>query len=368
MKIIKVEVFGIKLDLKKPFIVSYDRYDDMPTIITRIETEDGTVGWGEAVPDQHVTSETWESTFQILKNELAVLVMGENPFNINSIHQKMNEKILDAPSAKAAIDIALYDLMGKLSNQPVYRLIGGRSHKELQIPQVISILSPEKMAEEAEQIVSEGYHHIKIKVGTDAETDIKRIRAVREAIPAEAKLRVDANQGWKTAEAIYVINQTRDCNVGWYEQPVKANDHLSLAEIRKATNVNIMADEGIHGPHELLNIIQLRAADMVNIKLMKTGGIYPALALANLAEAAGMPCQFGSMVESAIGTMAGAHLSLSQTIIESNEMVGPLMFSEDVAETKYINGTLEITDTPGLGIKVNESMIREKAILHCTVN
>lgn len=362
MKIKQVEVFGLEIDLKVPFIISYDRYDVMPTILTRIETESGIVGWGEAVPDQHVTGETWDSTIEIIHHELASLVIGESPFNINLIHKKMNEKIKDVPGAKAAIDLALYDLMGKISKQPVYRLIGGKSHRKLDIPQVISILSPKEMAKEAKEYVDQGFKHIKIKVGTDPDTDIKRIRMVREVLPNDVRLRVDANQGWTVNEAIYVIRQTQDCQVDWYEQPTKAGDHEALAEVRKATNVNIMADESVHQMLDLIDIMRVRGADYINIKLMKTGGIYPALQLANLAESYRVPCQVGSMVETAIGTMAGAHLSISQHIIHSNEMVGPLMFKEDVAKTDYQDGTLVVQDRPGFGIDVDEEMVRAKAI------
>lgn len=362
MKIKQVEVFGLEIDLKVPFIISYDRYDVMPTILTRIETESRIVGWGEAVPDQHVTGETWDSTIEIIHHELASLVIGESPFNINLIHKKMNEKIKDVPGAKAAIDLALYDLMGKISKQPVYRLIGGKSHKKLDIPQVISILSPKEMAKEAKEYVDQGFKHVKIKVGTDPDTDIKRIRMVREVLPNDVQLRVDANQGWTVNEAIYVIRQTQDCQVDWYEQPTKAGDHEALAEVRKATNVNIMADESVHQMSDLIDIMRVRGADYINIKLMKTGGIYPALQLANLAESYRVPCQVGSMVETAIGTMAGAHLSISQHIIHSNEMVGPLMFKEDVAKTDYQDGTLVVQDRPGFGIDVDEEMVRAKAI------
>lgn len=362
MKIKQVEVFGLEIDLKVPFIISYDRYDVMPTILTRIETESGIVGWGEAVPDQHVTGETWDSTIEIIHHELASLVIGESPFNINLIHKKMNEKIKDVPGAKAAIDLALYDLMGKISKQPVYRLIGGKSHRKLDIPQVISILSPKEMAKKAKEYVDQGFKHVKIKVGTDPDTDIKRIRMVREVLPNDVRLRVDANQGWTVNEAIYVIRQTQDCQVDWYEQPTKAGDHEALAEVRKATNVNIMADESVHQMLDLIDIMRVRGADYINIKLMKTGGIYPALQLANLAESYRVPCQVGSMVETAIGTMAGAHLSISQHIIHSNEMVGPLMFKEDVAKTDYQDGTLVVQDRPGFGIDVDEEMVRAKAI------
>ncbi|GAB3805935.1 mandelate racemase/muconate lactonizing enzyme family protein [Virgibacillus kimchii] len=364
MKIKKVDIYGLKMDLIKPFIVSYDSYEDMPTILTRVETENGHVGWGEAVADQHVTGETWHSTFEVLRHELAPLVIDGNPFNINFIHQKMNEKIYGVPTAKAAIDLALYDLMGKISGQPVYRLIGGQAHDHLDIPNVISILSPETMAEEAKQLVEKGLKHVKIKVGTDPETDIARIRSVRQVLPDHIKLRVDANQGWTANEAIHVIEQTRDCKVEWYEQPTKAGDHEAMAEVRHATHVNIMADESIHGAEDLITLAKLRGADLINIKLMKTGGIYPALKLANLAETLRLPCQVGSMVESAVATMAGAHLSFSQQMIRSNEMVGPMMFKEDVAETEFRDGRIIVSERPGFGIDVDEAFVRRKAVKH----
>ena len=362
MKIKQVEVFGLEIDLKVPFIISYDRYDVMPTILTRIETESGYVGWGEAVPDQHVTGETWDSTIEVIYHELASLVIGELPFNINLIHKKMNEEMKDVPGAKAAIDLALYDLMGKISKQPVYRLIGGKSHQKLDIPQVISILSPEEMTKEAKEYAEQEFKHIEIKVGTDPDTDIKRIQMVRQALSDHVRLRVDANQGWTVNEAIYVIRQTKDCQVDWYEQPTKAGDHEAMAEVRRATFANIVADESVHQMSDLIELMKVRGADYINIKLMKTGGIYPALKLANLAEEQSIPCQVGSMVETAIGTMAGAHLSISQQIIHSNEMVGPLMFKEDVARMEYRDRTLVVHDRPGYGIDVDEEMVRTKAV------
>ncbi|RNF39842.1 mandelate racemase/muconate lactonizing enzyme family protein [Planococcus salinus] len=367
MKIAKVDIYGIRLPLHEPFIVSYDRYDDMPVILVKIELADGTVGWGEAVPDQHVTGETHHSVMQILEHELAPLLKGLSPFQIELIHKKMNKKILGNPTAKAAIDCALYDLMGKITGQPVYQLIGGKAHDFLVMPQVISIKSPGEMAEDARRIVGEGFRNVKIKVGTDAETDIERIRAVRNAIPKEVNLRVDANQGWDRISAVTVIEKTKDCLVDWYEQPVLAADILSMQEIRRVSHAKVMIDEGIHGTGDLLNVIQNRSADMVNIKLMKTGGIYPALAMASMAEAAGLPCQVGSMVESAVGTMAGAHLSIARDIIQSNELVGPFMFSKDVASVSFDGDVLRFPELPGLGVEVNEEIVKELMEVHITV-
>ncbi|WP_203363855.1 dipeptide epimerase [Bacillus sp. REN10] len=367
MKIKKVDVFAARLPLKEPFIISYLRLDDMPTIFTRVETESGLVGWGEAVPDPIVTGETWESTYQIIQNELAPLLIGENPFSIDRIHKKFNGAVSEVPSAKAALDIALYDLMGKITGQPVYQLIGGQAHEELQVPKVISIKAPEVMATDARNYVIAGCRNIKIKVGTNAADDIKRIQAVREAIGADIQLRVDANQGWSRIDALKVIRETAACNVDWYEQPVKAYDLKSMKEIRSVSHASIMIDEGVHNIHDLVDVIEMRAADMLNIKLMKSGGIYPALALANLAEAADMPCQIGSMVESAIGTMAGAHLAMAKTIIETNEMVGPQMFSRDVAAVTFNGDVLQLSDQSGLGIDVDEDFVKEITSFSCEI-
>lgn len=368
MKIKKIDIYGLRLPLKEPFIVAYDRYEDMPTILIKVETDSGIIGWGEAVPDQHVTGETWHSTLQVLKHELAPLLLNENPFDIDRIHRMMNHKIYGCPSAKAAIDCALYDLMGKISKQPVYRLIGGKAHDQLYVPQVISIKTPIEMAADAKRIVESGFTNLKLKVGTDPETDIERIRAVRNALPNQnIKLRVDANQGWDRIGALKVIEATRDCDIEWFEQPVKATDLHSLMEIRHVSHAKIMIDEGIHSIHELIRVIQMRAADLINIKLMKTGGIYPALAIASLAEAENLPCQVGSMVESAIGTLAGAHLAIARSIIQTNELVGPLMFTHDVAETTYHHDVLVLNDQPGLGIEVNEAFVKNLATIHFTV-
>jgi len=368
MKIKKVEVFAARLLLKEPFVISYVHLDDMPTIFVRVETDEGTVGWGEAVPDQNVTGETWESTYHVIKHELAPLIINEDPFAIDYIHQKFSHKINGVPSAKAALDIAIYDLMGKITGQPVYQLIGGKAHEELQVPRVISIKDPQEMAEDARSFVEAGFRNIKMKVGTNADTDIERIKAVRNAIGNTIQLRVDANQGWNRIEALKVIRETSECHVDWYEQPVKAHDIRALKEIRSVANHKVMIDEGVHNIYDLVNVIEMRAADMLNIKLMKSGGIYPALALASLAEAADMPCQVGSMVESAIGTMAGAHLAMSKNIIQTNEMVGPLMFIKDVAKVHYNRDVIQFSNNPGLGIDVDEAYVNEITRFSCEIN
>ncbi|MED4911579.1 dipeptide epimerase [Brevibacillus centrosporus] len=358
MKIVSIEVFATQLPLLRPFIVAYDAYHELPSIIVKMTTDTGVIGYGEGMPDSHVTGETFSSTYQMLVNDIAPLLIGENPFHIERIHRLMSNAVYHAPTAKAAIDIACYDIMGKAANQPVYNLLGGKSHATLTVPCVVSILAPEEMARQAAHAVSEGYTSIKIKVGTDPVVDVKRIRAVREAIGEDIQLRVDANQGWgNAATAMRVLRQVEDCQMEWIEQPVLADDLFGLADVRRKTIIPVMVDEGLHGEKEMREIIDKQAADLINIKLMKCGGLYPACKLVAQAEMAGMRCQVGSMVESAIATAAGAHLSLAKEMIFSNEMVGPLMFSQDFGVLTYQKNELILDESPGLGVDVDEELI-----------
>lgn len=358
MKITSIALYGLRLPLIRPFIVAYETYEDMPTILVKMETDEGIIGYGEATPDQHVTGETWEGTFSLLLHQLAPAIIGENPFQIERIHEKMAEMVYAAPSAKAALDIACYDIMGKAAGQPVYNLLGGRYHDSLSVPYVVSILEPAAMAEEALEAVKEGYRSIKIKVGTDPYVDVERIRAVRSAIGKAVPLRVDANQGWRNrAVTMWVLEQVKGCDIDWIEQPVIADDLTALAEIRRQSIIPVMVDEGVHGDREMRETIVRQAADKLNIKLMKCGGLYPALKLVAQAEMAGIECQVGSMVESAVATAAGAHLAVAKKTIRSNELVGPLMFSCDVADFPYESLHICLSEAPGLGLQVEEQAV-----------
>lgn len=291
MKITAIHLYAIRLPLRDPFIISYGTYHDMPSIIIKIETDEGIVGYGEGVADDHVTGETWESTFQVLKHTLAPALLGVNPMNIEKIHDIMNQTIYSVPTAKAAIDIACFDLIGKKLDQPVYQLIGGRYHEVFPITHVLSIASPEAMAKEAASMINKGFRSFKMKVGTDVQKDVERIEAVRERVGNDIAIRVDVNQGWKnSATTLTALRSLGHLNIDWIEQPVIADDINAMAYIRSKTDLPLMIDEGLKSSREMRQIIQMQAADKVNIKLMKCGGIYPAVKLAHQAEMAGIEC------------------------------------------------------------------------------
>ncbi|MED4206700.1 mandelate racemase/muconate lactonizing enzyme family protein [Neobacillus mesonae] len=368
MKITEIKIYAIRLPLFEPFVISYHTYPDMPSVIVKMVTDEGIVGYGEAVPDEHVTGETWEGVFHILKNSIGPVLIGKNPMEIEKIHELMDKTIYSAPAAKAAIDIACFDIIGKKLQQPVYQLIGGRYHDEFPITHVLSIAPPEKMAAEAAQMVEKGYRSFKMKVGTNVKVDIECIKAVRAQVGPDIAIRVDVNQGWKTSAAtLTAVKQLEDYQIDWIEQPVTGDDIDAMVEVKSKTTIPLMIDEGLKGTREMREIIQKRAADKVNIKLMKCGGIYPAVKLAHQAELAAMECQVGSMVESSIGSAAGFHVAFSKKVITSVELTGPLKFSKDIGNLAYDVPFIRLSETPGLGVEVNEEILKELTVFQDVV-
>ncbi|WP_391206350.1 mandelate racemase/muconate lactonizing enzyme family protein [Psychrobacillus sp. L4] len=360
MKIKEIDIYAIRLPLLEPFIISYHTYDDMPSIIVKLTTEDGLVGYGEAVADEHVTGETWESTYAMLKNTLAPLLIGKNPMEFERLHEMMDKAVYQAPAAKAAIDIACYDVVGKKLGVPVYQLLGGRYHEKFPITHVLSIGTPEKMAEEAEKRIKEGYSSFKMKVGTEVQDDVKRIQAVRAKVGDDIAIRVDVNQGWKnSANTITAMRQLEHAGLDWLEQPVVADDFNGMVEVKAKTSTPLMMDEGLRGFRDMRELIEKQAAHKVNIKLMKCGGIYPAMKLAHMAETAGIECQIGSMVESSIGSSAGFHVAFSKKAFTSVELTGPLKFSKDIGNLHYDVPFIKLNERAGLGIDIDEVILQE---------
>lgn len=363
MKITEIEIYAIHLPLYEPFVISYASYDTMPSVIVKMTTDTGHVGYGEGVADDHVTGESWESLFAVLKHTLAPKLLGENPKNMERIHEIMDNAIYGVPTAKAALDIACYDVVGKSLGVPVYDLLGGRYHEAFPITHVLSIGTPEKMADEAEERVAAGYRSMKMKVGTEVMADVKRIEAVRARVGDDIAIRVDVNQGWKnSANTLQGLRKLEHCSLDWIEQPVLADDFDGMVEVKAKTAVPVMIDEGLRGVRDMREIIAKRAADKVNIKLMKCGGIYPAMKLAHMAEMAGIECQVGSMVESSVGSAAGFHVSFSKKAITSVELTGPLKFSKDIGNLHYDVPFIRLNDLPGLGVKVDEQVLRELTV------
>lgn len=360
MKITKIDVFQIDLPLIEPFIIAYESYDAIPAVIVKVHTNKGIFGYGESVPDEHVTGESIYSVTQTIQHILGPALIGKDPRNIKQIHQLMDAAIIGNGAAKAALDIACYDILGKYSNLPVYSLLGGRKKEQPMIPKVLSILEPETLAKQAQAAVSEGYLEIKMKLSSDPVKDIERVRAVREAIGEEPLIRVDVNQGWGSVQvAERAIRALEPYHVSWVEQPISQGNVSFFKLLKEKVNTPLMADESMINAESLRTLVRDQSVDYINIKLMKSGGIYPAYQLATQAELFGIQCQIGSMVESSIASAAGFHVALSKENIISTEISGPTKFTKDTGNLSYDLPAVQIGDQPGLGIDVDEAKIKE---------
>lgn len=361
MKIVGIDCYAVRLPLIKPFIISYGTYSHVESILVRLTTDTGLVGWGEATPDPYVTGESWASTHAMLRHDLLPLLPGQNPLRREAIHARLDGLVIGAPSAKAAIDLALWDIAGKHTGLSVAALLGGPVRDTLVWHATLSIGEPAAMAAEARAAVAAGHTELKMKVGAARlADDVNRIMAVREAIGPDIALMVDANQGWRDpATAIRAIHAIAPAAPVWVEQAIRADDFAGLAEVRRATGLAQMADEGVHTARDGLRVVELRAADLINVKLMKTGGITQAIRLIAVCEAAGLRCMVGSMVESTIATAAGVQVALARRAVVANGLVGPVMLAEDLATgLTYADGTIRADpDAPGLGVTVDEERV-----------
>ena len=210
------------------------------------------------------------------------------------------------------------------------------------------------MAKDAVKAIKKGFKALKVKVGTDPIEDVERIKSIRKAVDNEIEIRLDANQGWTPKQAINVLNKTERFNIQFAEQPVPAKDLKDLAKVRKHSPIPIMADESVHSPEDALRLIEAEAVDLINIKLMKSGGILKGKKIASIAEAAGIPCMVGCMGESGIGIAAAAHLAAAVKNIQYADLDSDLLLKDKLAEkggTKVKNSMHILPKKHGLGIE-----------------
>lgn len=307
MKITDIKVKAVEVPLLEPFRISLGVITHAKSAVVAIETDEGLVGYGEGAPGILITGENLPGTVAGIE-EMKKDLLGLDPTNLEAVYCAMKKSQAHAPSGKAAVDIACHDLLGKKAGMPVYQLLGGHNNY-ITTDMTVGINEPEIMAAKAKAWVEKGFDTIKTKVGTGIQEDIARIKAIREAVGPDVKIRVDANQGWSAKEAVQIIERLNEYNLELVEQPVPYHDVVGLEYVTKHTNVLIMADEGCFTATDALRIIERRAVDIINIKLMKCGGIREALKINAICEAAGIECMLGCMAEETnIGVTAAASL------------------------------------------------------------
>jgi L-alanine-DL-glutamate epimerase-like enolase superfamily enzyme len=353
MKITQITAKIIRLDLLRPLTIAIGTISGGETILVKVETDEGITGYGEGTSVPFVTGETPETILSAV-SFLREPLLGLDPWGIGHIHRVMDGALVHGGAAKAAIDIALYDIMGKHAGIPLYRLLGGHA-SELETDMTIGIGTPEDMAREAVRLVETGFRQIKVKAGICPDEDVEAIHQIRAAVGEDVRLKVDANQGWSAGDAAQTVSRLAAYGVEAVEQPVPAWDVDGLAYVRSKSPLKIMADESCFTPVDAVRLIRAGAVDMINIKLMKCGGLYRAMQISAIAAAAGIPCMLGCMMESRISIAAGAALVAS----DPNFVYGDLDSFLDFQEREDISGgftfhcpTIRLTETPGHGVQV----------------
>ena len=359
MKITEVKLGKISVPLRVPFKTALRSVSSVEDIVVEVHTDTGAVGYGEAPPTGAITGDTTGAILGALQDHIIKTVVGREVDDFEDLMLALNKCIVGNTSAKAAMDMALWDLYGQLYKIPVYKLLGG-SRKEIITDITISVNDPDEMARDAVDAVRRGYDTLKIKVGAHPELDVARLTAVRQAIGSETRIRIDANQGWESKQAVRLLNQMQEkgLDIEFVEQPVKAHDIDGLKYVTERSYVPVLADESVFSPEDAVRIMQTRAADLVNIKLMKCGGLYNALKIVSAAEVYGVECMIGCMLEAKISVNAAVHLACAKKIITKIDLDGPVLCSEDpiLGGAVFDEQRITVSDEPGLGIKGVEKM------------
>lgn len=353
MKIEKIELAEIKIPLVTPFKTALRTVDSVDDIVVRITADDGQVGFGEAPPTAVITGDTKGSIRCAIEEFIAPNLIGLEIENLDGIMKKLHSCILKNTSAKAAVDMAVYDLYAKSCKKPLYKVLGG-SKTEIETDLTISVNEIPEMVADSVKAVEQGFGILKIKVGKESLKDIERIKAIRQAVGPETRLRIDANQGWTPKDAVRIIRTMEDMGIEMdlVEQPVHAHDFAGMKFVTSQVHTPILADESVFSAEDAIHLIQERAADLINIKLMKTGGIYEALKICAIAESYGVECMIGCMLESKIAVSAAAHLAAGKGIITRADLDGPSLCRVDPYEggPTYEGSRIVMNEAYGMGI------------------
>lgn len=353
MKIIDIRTENIKIPLVTPFKTALRTTDHVDDIIVRVFTDTGMVGYGEAPPTAVITGDTKPSIVGAIEDFIKPSIIGMQIDDLDGIMFKLHHCIKKNTSAKAAVDMAVYDLFAQQCNMPLYKVLGG-GRNEITTDLTISVNPVDVMVNDAKKAVAEGFRILKIKVGKDGRGDVERMKALRLAVGDDILLRVDANQGWGAKQAVSIISkmEAEGLDIELVEQPTPADDFEGLKYVTNSVRTPILADESVFSVRDAVKLITERAADLINIKLMKTGGIHEALKICALAETYEIECMAGCMLESKIAVSAAAHLAAGRRIITKADLDGPALCKYDPYSggPQYLNERIVMNETNGLGI------------------
>ena len=366
MKITQIETIPVQMPINPARAIRSGRgyHTTSPFLMLKVHTDEGITGLGEVSCTPVWSGEDNRSAAHFIQQELAPVLVGEDPTQIERLTRLMNRTLANNPFTKAGIEIALWDILGKVAGLPVYRLLGGAVRDFVTTKFSVSGLEPAKAAEVAAWAVAQGFRTMKVKVGIDPDQDVARVRAVREAIGPDIRLGVDANGGWAPRVAIQTIRRLYAYNIFFAEQPVADLDIAWLADVRRQVDVPVMADESVYSLQDALAIVRAGAADILSVYVGKGGGIGAARKIAAVAEAAGLTCTVGSNLELGVASAAMIHLAMATSAIGAEEfpcdILTPFFYESDllVESLPITAGSARPFDRPGLGVELDEAQLR----------
>jgi muconate cycloisomerase len=347
-------------------------------VLVRMTDDAGRVGWGEAPALKdwggefgRYFGESPSITRLVIQSYLAPAVSGLALGNFVELHARMDQVVKGYPYAKSAIDFAYYDVSARALGVPAYALLGGLARTRVPVTHSVGLLGIDEAVRECAQVAREGGRTIKIKVGQNPKRDVEIVRAIREAVGPEIDLCVDANEGYATpGEAIRTIRAMEAFNLKYAEQPVMGIERI--AEVSRAIDTPVMADESAWNAHDVVQIIERRAAEIVSIYTTKPGGLYRAMEVAAVCRAAGIICNVNGSVELGVGNRANIALAAAAPAVtlscvvpvstpaehQSGQITG-IYYKDDLlrAPMRFVDGAIEVPDLPGLGIEVDEAKI-----------
>jgi o-succinylbenzoate synthase len=356
--ITKIDIYRFSIPME-PFTIATGTMDHAQNVFIRVYTDAGFYGVGECSAFPMIVGET-QDTCLVMAREFAKLWMGKDALQISERLQQLHNFAAHNTTIKSAFDMALYDIAAKNAGLPLYKFLGGE-RRVVESDITIGIASPGEMAKKALIFKQSGANILKVKLGKNATEDVERIKQIREAVGTELKIRVDANQGWGFDDAVYALQSLGKYDIEFCEQPMRTWYDDRLPELMKLSPVKIMADESVYNHHDARKLINSGSCHYINIKLAKSGGMYEAKQIHDLAQQHGIACMMGGMLESRIALSAKLHLVYASPNLKFYDMdtcmLGHLV-DPCVGGVTYDGYKLNINDTPGIGADADEDFLK----------
>jgi len=360
--ITKVEAipFHLPFDPSLHLKFAYRTSSGADHVLIRVFTDEGYIGIAEAPARPEIYGETQGSIMAIIDKYLGPFIGGKNPFELEDIHSQL-DRIPHNYCAKAAIDIALHDIIAKFLNVPVHQLLGGKSRDSIPLSWMVGINSTAKMVEECRRFWEMGIRAFKIKAGLDFAGDLEKFKAIRQELGTDALLYIDANQGYKsTKKAVRFIRQLEESGLAWVEEPFPVENKRDRLEASRAISVPMMGDESCMTPTSVAQELALGALGIVLVKIARTG-FYKTKKIIYLCQEAGIPCMIGSQGDSSIGAAASAHVAVAfRNILFPAEVSYHLRMQGDLLKSplSICGGELVVPEGPGLGVEIDEDALK----------